>query len=505
MLLCMGVISVVGTLGAPDLAGAAPSHSAAKAVHIAASRSALRPSLFNAGHMQSARRSAATRPNVKPDVRSDVPTLYVNGTSGVDVGNCRLHAHPCLTIGYAITVAPATANIDVAADTYAEQIVDSASQDLNIVGAAEGTTIIEPSTVPVSDPDTDSSSAQNAIVDAQPGSTVDLSNLTIDGYAAQGTFTCGSEFDGAYYHDASGTMTDVTVENVDLPAADFGCQGGLAIYAAADASMTTNVTMTDVIVNTYDKNGITCDDPGTTCTVSGSTVTGDGCISTNGQNGIQGFGANHVTLTSDVVEDNCYSGPSYVATGLLLYDNAVTTVTSVTANDDDVGIYAGNDGDGPAVTHINITHCTASDATFANGLGGLGIGVDSGTAGTIENDVMKSDPGDGLAIWGTSGFTIKTNKAMKDYEGFYIGGPGTVGMDSTGNTIMSNKLNHNSQDGLYVDTETSGNTFTSNIAKADINYSYQDFSSGSGTAGTANTWHTNTCHPAGDSSPAGLC
>jgi parallel beta-helix repeat protein len=338
---------------------------------------------------------------------------------------------------------------------------------------------------------------------------VDLSNLTINGANAQGQFTgCGPDFVGAYYHDAKGSMSDVTVENIELAPADFGCQDGLAIYAAADSAMTTTVTMTTVTVNTYDKNGITCDDPGTTCTVSSSTVTGIGCTNLIAQNGIQGYDAGSMTLTGDTVSANCYSvdaSPYYVAIGVLLYDNAHTTASTVVADGDDVGIYAGNDGGGPATTNISITHCTASDASNASTIAGLGIGVDSATAGTIEYDTVKSDTGGGLAVYGSSGLTIEYNKANSDSDGLYIGGPGSVGANSTDNTVASNKVNKNTDDGIYVDTDTSGNTFTSNTGKHDVNYSFQDLSSGSGTANTANTWHSNVCHPAGDSSPGGLC
>jgi parallel beta-helix repeat protein len=510
LLLAIGVISLVGTIGAPNLAGATPRHSApaVKVSRVVARKGALHASLFNAGHVQKASRPAAAKPFVKPAVHADVPTLYVNANTGNNVGSCRLHADPCQTITYAISQAPPAANIDVANGTYAEQVVDSTSLNLNIVGASEAGTIIEPSSVPVGDQDTDSSSLEYAIVDAQPGSKVNLSDLTIDGEAAINTFTCGSEFDGVYYHDAKGSMSHVTVENIELPMSDFGCQGGLAIYAAADSAMTTTVTMTTVTVNTYDKNGITCDDPGTTCTVSSSTVTGIGCTNLIAQNGIQGYDAGTVTLTSDTVSDNCYNvdaSPYYVATGVLLYDNAHSTATTVTADGDDVGIYAGNDGGGPATTTISITHCIASNASNASTVAGLGIGVDSATAGTVEYDTMKDDTGGGLAVYGSSGLTIEHNKANSDSDGFYIGGPGTVGANSTGNTIESNKVNKDTDDGMYVDSDTSGNTFTSNTGKHDVNYSFQDFSSGSGTAHTANTWHTNVCHPAGDSSPGGLC
>ena len=501
----------MGALCAPAIAGAATNHTTVKAAMTVAQRpvahkAMLRASAFDSRRTHHESLRAATRTAASRTAPAVTPTLYVNANTGVDSGSCRLSAHPCLTISYAILQAPSSANIDVAAGTYAEQIVDSASKNLSIVGAGESMTTIEPSTVPVSDTDTDSSQPQYAIVDAQPGSTVNLSGLTIDGSGASTQFTdCTNDYVGVYYHDANGTMSSVIVQNVVLPPDEFGCQDGLAIYAAADTSDTTRVTMSSVQVLNYDKNGITCDDLGTTCTISGSTVTGGGCISTTAQNGIQGYDAASVSLTSDNVSENCYSGPSYVSTGILFYDDASSTATTVTADSDDVGIYDIYDGTGPPASALSITHTAASHATFANELGGVGIAVDSAKSGTIENDVTNADQGDGIALYGVAHMVVSTNKAKTDYNGIYIGGPGSAVGSSTHNTVSSNKVSGESIDGIYADTDTSANTFHSNTGKNDLDYSYQDFTTGSKTAGTANTWTTNVCVPAGDSSPEGLC
>ena len=70
---------------------------------------------------------------------------------------------------------------------------------------------------------------------------------------------------GAYYHDASGSMTNDTVTEINMPTDLFGCQGGLGVYVTTDSGSASRValTMTADNVNNYDKNGITCDDPGT--------------------------------------------------------------------------------------------------------------------------------------------------------------------------------------------------------------------------------------------------
>jgi parallel beta-helix repeat protein len=263
--------------------------------------------------------------------------------------------------------------------------------------------------------------------------------------------------------------------------------------------------MASVTVTNYDKNGITCDDAGTTCRINNSTVTGIGATSSTASNGIQGFGAKSIELTNDTVSANTYTGPSYISTGVLFYNDLASSATSVIANSDDVGIYDVNDGSDPSGTTISISNSTASDATNVNGLGGLGVGVDSATAGTVEGNTLMSDPGDGLALYGSSNLTVSGNTANKSYDGIYIGGPGTSVSNSTSNTVTSNATNNNTNDGIHADADTSGNTFSSNRAKSDINFDFQDASTGTGTAGTANTWTSDVCHPAIDSSPEGLC
>jgi len=45
-------------------------------------------------------------------------TLFVNASTGSDTGTCRLHAHPCQTISYALTQATSGVTIQVAAGDY---------------------------------------------------------------------------------------------------------------------------------------------------------------------------------------------------------------------------------------------------------------------------------------------------------------------------------------------------------------------------------------------------
>jgi hypothetical protein len=478
-------------------------------------------------------------------------TEYVNNAPGVgmDTGSCRLAAHPCQTITYAINVDPSPSvntTIHVAAGSYPEQL--TISSDVTIVGSGISNTKIDPSSLPASDTDSDSATPQFAIVDVTDGATASLEKLTVDGSQATAQFdTCANDFVGVYYHNASGTIENVDVENIVLPQADFGCQDGLGIYVATDApvgagwssgasessarpliidgaggarlspldargirslalrpkngpSPSSNVTMTDVSVTNYDKNGITCDDPGTTCSITGSTTTGIGPTSLIGQNGIQGYDAGSLTLKSDTVTGNTYTGdPAGEGTGVLLIDQGTLTVKNCTASSNDYNFYLLNDG--YALTNPgswSITGSTATNSTY-----GDGIAIDSVTNSlTVDsNEHVRGNMGNGIALYGTAAVDVQANTAnLNGANGIYVGGPGTTGNGSSANIVNGNSTSNNANDGILADSDATSGTFTGNKAVDNILYDYQDSSSGN-----TNSWLADTCSPPHDSNPAGLC
>jgi parallel beta-helix repeat protein/predicted outer membrane repeat protein len=467
-------------------------------------------------------------------------TLYVS-TTGSDTGTCRLSSHPCQTITYALTQATADSTIKVAGGTYAEQVVVSGSQHVTIAGgwvpkgSSASPTVVDPTSVPSAEPDSDSSQSQYAIIDAQPGATLNLSKVTVNGDGAQSQFnSCADDYVGVYYHDASGTMSTDTVTNVELPTADFGCQDGLGVYVTSDTGLS-NVSMTHLTVTNYDKNGITCDDETTTCSIAKSTVTGIGPTPLIAQNGIQAAndGQDHagpsVTITGNKVTGNTYTDPQFQggtagftqAAGILLIDSNNTTVSSNVVQGNDANIYAYQDGQGapyPAwmITNNHIgqavnnsgTDCggTCDPVPFGDGIGD-GLVLDSVTNVTATGNTSDSDAEYGFALAGAIDSTLSNNTTTTSGGGIYVGGdaPGYVGANSTGNTVDNNKANGNTHDGIFADTTASNNTFGSNSLHSNGGFDAHDISTGAGTAGTANTWTGDTCKPAHDSSPAGLC
>jgi hypothetical protein len=450
-------------------------------------------------------------------------TLYV-ATSGTNTdNNCQNSLTPCQTITFALTQAASGATIKVQAGIYNEQV--KITQPVTILGAGSTQTVIEPSAVPAMDADTDSVSTLSYIVDASGTAGVNLEDLGINGSAASSTFTsCGQGYVGVYYHDASGSMTNDTVSAVELPPALFGCQAGLGVYVTTDSSSvtTSSLTMKADNVNTYDKNGITCDDPGTVCTIKSTTVTGIGSTPLIAQNGIQIWAAS-ATLTSDVVTDNTYDGPSFPAAGILIGNpyRLVLKHNQVTHNDTDISLlqdqsgedlFCGNPGidctnpSAPGATFLFAGN-HASDATNADNqvVGseyGDGIDLDSVTTGTVlKHNVADNDPAEGVSLFGTTAVTANANTLRSDFNGFLLD-LGSTAVTANANTLKHNIVSASGNDGFLATSNSGGNNFFHNSSLTNAVLDAQDQSTGLGTAGTANLWEGNNCQT---SDPSGLC
>ena len=453
------------------------------------------------------------------------PTLYV-ATSGTNVNNdCQASINPCQTVSFALTQAQDGATIKVQAGTYNEQL--RITHPVTILGAGSTQTVIEPSTVPNSDTDTDSNQPQFFVIDVSNTTGVNLKDVGINGSAATASLEsggCAQDFVGAYYHDASGSMTNDTVTGIELPVDLFGCQGGLGVYAATDSSSSTHsaLSMSSDNVNNYDKNGITCDDPGTACTIKSTTVTGIGSTPLIAQNGIQIWAAG-ANLSGNAISGNTYDGPNYTATGILIGNPATLSVKNnqVTHNDsniyllqdqDPAWVYCGNTGSSctdPAAagTTFKLTGNHVADATNADaqpvGSGyGDGIDLDSVTENTtLTHNVADNDPGNGIAFLGATNVVATRNTARNDDNGVYLG-VGLTGVTANANTLVRNTVSSSLNDGFLADSSSGGNTMMHNRSQLNANLDVQDLSTGAGTAGTANGWASTTCTT---SAPSGLC
>jgi hypothetical protein len=454
-------------------------------------------------------------------------TLYVS-TSGSNGGNsCQQSAHPCQTITYALSVSVSGGIIKLLGGTYNEQV--TITKPITIEGAGDTQSIIKPSAVPEFDSDTDSTQPQFYVVDVKNVSGVTLEDLGINGSAATPTLDtnghgCAQDYVGVYYHDASGTLTDDAVSGIELPADLFGCQGGQGIYVDTDrgSASPSSVTVKNDVVNTYDKNGITCDDPATYCTISGTTVSGIGSTPLIAQNGIQ-IWASGASLTSNTVVENTYDGPDYAASGILIGNPSTLTLSKnvALANDSDIyliqdqspaWVYCGNTSSSctnPAAPNTTFTFSknTASYATnvYPNPVGtGYGDGLDidsSSTSTSVVQNTVNNDPGNGISLYGPALVTLSKNTLATDGNGIYLGS-GTASTGAYYNTILSNTVTGATTDGILADTSSAFNLLQTNTISSSASEDIRDNSTGSGTENTANAYSSNKCST---SLPAGLC
>ena len=448
-----------------------------------------------------------------------VPSVFVDGATGHDTGNCTNSAAPCATISYALTQASSGATIKVTAGVYKEQL--TISKTVTLLGTGPGVTTIAPTTLPLSDTDPDSAAPQDYIIGVAPGTTgVRLKNVAVDGSNASSTFTsCANDFVGIYFHNASGTINNVRVVDVTLPAAQASCRQGLAVYVASSTGHQSTVTMLHVRARRYQRNGITCDDAGTTCTIDRATLSGAGPTHALTQNGIQVFGAS-ATITHSRVSLNSYTGggAGNQATGILVLNAGTVSVSHNVVFSNDIDIYATEQ---PSLGHVppttgtwSILDNTATQATDAvpGGAPGNGYGDDitvdstTGTVNVIGNHANRAAEY-GIALLGTTGVLVQSNTTPANHDGINVGGPGAAATLSTHNIVTQNASFLNVHDGILAGplANDSANTFSSNKLGSNKNVQAVDQSTGAGTAGTANTWTDNICRAGVKSSPTGLC
>lgn len=160
---------------------------------------------------------------------------------------------------------------------------------------------------------------------------------------------------------------------------------------------------------------------------------------------------------------------------------------------------------------------------------GDGLDLDGASGVTVQGNTITGNADWGLALFGTSYSTIGgTTKAQANTitknaaDGIYVGldayNPSTgtgiayATSPSVYNTISGNTSSNNSQDGIFADgadmngnQQDADNQFNANVLQTNLRYDAEDLSSGSGTAGTNNSWTGNICKPVTDSAPTGLC
>jgi parallel beta-helix repeat protein len=361
------------------------------------------------------------------------------------------------TIQAAVNAAHSNDTIRVDAGTYTEQVTINnnghARNNLKLEGSGENSTFIQsPSNM----------TGHNAIVEVENAKNVTIEDFTIEG--PSGTVNAGGNFYGVRVDNGSARILDNHITKIeDTPF--NGVQEGIAIRVGSAPDGTTGTAIiSHNLIDDYQKAGIVVDNTGSRAEIDHNTIIGHGPTALIGQNGVQISRGATADVNHNHISDNEYTGGGVVGTGILLYQAGTVRVAHNTLSNNDVGLFdEGSD-------HVVIEHNRISENTT-----------------------------NGILLDSTSGARIDHNTL--DHSGSGNSGDGGIALyGSTNNIIAHNTSNYNNGDGIFVDSTSTGNTFSHNQLRGNTLFDAEDQSTGTGTAGTGNTWihnHGQTSNPPG--------
>lgn len=268
--------------------------------------------------------------------------------------------------------------------------------------------------------------------------------------------------------DATATVTNVIITDIRQEPMGSGADF-IGLYAGVPGGpQITSVTLNNCTITGYQGAGVLIEGNGTIGRVTYSIIDGTGYrpASTPAPAGVVVRGGALVTVDHSDVNDNRAAPGSGTGVGILLQGAAVkTTVSQNNVDRNDVGIRV--IGTDKAVIYQN--------------------GVDDAT-------------GDGIVLEQSDANLVSRNRVVSG------GGAGILLSDSHANNVYTNAVMTNEDGGLVLEGSTN-NLVTGNRADVNVGFGMTDNSTGTKTAGTANTWGSNVCNgnTLGDSSPAGLC
>jgi parallel beta-helix repeat protein len=356
------------------------------------------------------------------------------------------------TIAAALTAAKAGDTIQLKAGVY-QEAVNITKNDITLRGD-KNAVIKAPNSV------SDMAANGYSLVQVNGAQRVTLRDLNINGLYSGGFDTVGNNLLGIHAgifisHGGSATIRNNHVTNVRDAVPNNTVDDGFAILVGS-ISTVLNTTGSAVLENNtidgYQSCGVDVANTGSIATIRNNTVVGLGAALGNQyqeQVGISTEGGGSATVTNNTVSNNVQT-TSNIAYAYWFNDTGSIAVTNNKASGNNYGIVL-----------INVH-------------GGL-----------VANNDLKGDSHDGIVLFQSSGVVVLNNN-VKD-----SGGSGISLFSSTGNTLLQNDVKDSSFDGIYVDSGSTGNLFFANKVKNSGHVDLDDLSTGSGTAGTGNTWVKN--------------
>ncbi|PAW76440.1 MAG: hypothetical protein B9S32_15135 [Verrucomicrobia bacterium Tous-C9LFEB] len=349
------------------------------------------------------------------------PTVNLNAVISLPNGGSLTGTATVVNVGAAgriqngIDVAASGATVNLAAATYIEQVrISGKNLTLNGMGA---TTVIQIPATPLTNSFvyTGNGATYRSIIQVDNASTVNIQNLTVDGLGVGSNFL-NLRFTGIGYHNAGGTINNVTVKNINEgPTA--GTQHGFGILAAVDTG-SYHLNIFNSNITKFEKQGITLRGAGLTYNVSNNTLDNKDQIWAT-PNGIVVFeGATGLIQNNTLTNINGFLPGTDAAGILLLNAGAGTQVLNNTITNADIGIYSDS-----ALGNLLI-----QGNAVTNGNYGIYISSTGGVTTLQNNIVANAAYVNGYLYSATDQvFHLINNQWINGVDGLYIQGSGATG------------------------------------------------------------------------------
>lgn len=312
----------------------------------------------------------------------------------------------------AIAAATSGAKINVCSGTYEEQLKITKSVSLD----ASGTPEIKLPAAPANSTTTCGEALSAAQGNSAVQDEIDICgavSVAVKGIAIEAAWpsgTCNDNLYGVFVGD--GANLKMTSSSILAAGASpiNGCQGGIGIEVGTGRTSpaeTGTASLTNVLVEGYQKNGINVVGSGTKATLKKVTVKGAGLTNVIAQNAFEvGEGA-EATASDSTFSDNRYEG-AYSACGMIVFEESVAPkVTKSTFENDDIGLDYGESGTATLTVtgskfledvydgvFIEEGNAVVNHDTFNGGEDGIGLyqyaGETDGPTGTGTKDTIEN-------------------------------------------------------------------------------------------------------------------
>jgi hypothetical protein len=377
------------------------------------------------------------------------------------------------TIQKAVDDATCT-DIQLEAQVYSEQ-VSIGRVGVTITGKGAGRTILRsPATRTKSTVTTSYLPRYTYVVEIKPGALATVRDLSIDG---RSNATCTERFFGVRYHNSTGNLERVVVENVRGQGVSFAasCTNIFAVGVTSDGTGGGSVQLTQSTVRNFQAVAVLASGSNAGVVVQNSVIRGAGVQNSLPQTGIRFASGAAGAVDRNNLFDLRFSGDPCrgVGTGLDFYRAGQTFITANVVVDADrglwlrensnpqvaydnrfirtyLGIQSEQNGDGKvrisknAISELKRSTASTVDSCFAQS--GDGIAVDDELDTVVIQNSIADSPRNAIELGaGTENLDVQQNQSVRSTKN-------DIDDQGTANRLGLNRCTKSSPTGLCSDT-----------------------------------------------------